>query len=113
MTPRVKNFNIEKIMKTRSMLSKVFVVLLVMIREVETCSGYWLPLKRCVKFYFTNVLMESSGLRIWWYRCLSIANPYYPFLSITLFPAGGECCLGRHVLSHMCHLQVTTVLSCT
>jgi hypothetical protein len=33
-------------------------------------------------------------------------NIYYIPLNTTLFPAGGSCCLERHVSAHVCHLQV-------
>jgi hypothetical protein len=41
---------------------------------------------------------------------------YIP-VNTTLFPAGGVCCLGRHVSTHVCHHQgrllITIIPSCT
>jgi hypothetical protein len=50
-------------------------------------------------------------------RLFTIDNIHYIPVSTTLFPAGGICCLRRHVSARVCHLQVrflvTIILSNT
>jgi hypothetical protein len=62
-------------------------------------------------FQFLNLMTVSLILRY-----STIGNIYYIPVSRTLFPAGGVCCLGQHILAHVCHLQVwflVTILSYT
>jgi hypothetical protein len=46
------------------------------------------------------------------FRCILLCKSLQTiFITSLVFPAGGVCCLGWHVLAHVCHLQVRFVVN--
>jgi hypothetical protein len=39
-------------------------------------------------------------------QACNFGNIYYIPVNITLFPAGGVCCLQRNISAHVCHIQI-------